>query len=421
VIHRRVFSYVALGILIVALTGVPCITAVQAGSPDPTPGAPSLTSPDLLTPICSTLLYPIAPLPLSDGQVHLVYDLLLTNWTPEAIALADLKVIDAAQPDRVLARWERDAMAPRLLHRTPAEDATTLAPGETVAFIAEVAVADGDVPSLIAHELTFAAPFTTTFSTELSGESLGEYEVTGKPVVIGLPFAGDGWTAFEFLSLSDDPAAPSHHRISIAGIADRIVVPQRFAVDWMRVDQDGKLYNGDPNQPENWVAYGAPLLAVADGTVVEAIDRYPDSPIPYDESALTLERLAGNRVILQIGDGLYALYAHLKPGSVTVQAGDYVQRGESLGELGQSGNSTAPHLHFHIMDRPSASGLGGQGVPYVFDSFAGTAPGVLAINDDGTISFNLPEPVETQIQRERMPVNLSAIGGVAESEGDAQG
>lgn len=420
-IHRRLLSSVALGILIAALTGVPCTTAVQAGSPDPTPGAPSLTSPDLLTPICSALLYPIVPLPLSDGQVHLVYDLLLTNWTTESIALAELKVVDSENPDRILAQWGQDALARRLMYRTQREDAVTLEPGEAVAFLAEVAVDGDEVPSTIVHELTFASPFKTVFASELHGQRFGEYEVTATPVVIGLPFAGDGWTAFEFLSSSDDPAAPSHHRISIAGIADRIVVPQRFAVDWMRVDQDGKLYNGDPNQPENWVAYGAPLLAVADGTVVEAIDRYPDSPIPYDESVRALEQLAGNRVILEIGDGFYALYAHMKPGSVTVQAGDYVQRGESLGELGQSGNSTAPHLHFHIMDRPSASGLGGQGVPYVFDAFVGSAPGVLAINDDGTISFNLPEPIETQIQRERMPVNLSAIGRIAESESDAQG
>ena len=414
-IYRRLLRYGTLGILVAALVAVTGATPLRAQSP-----APPLTSPDVLTPICSALLSPIAPLSLSDGEVHLVYDLILTNWSAEAITLAELAVVDAAQPDHVLARWDRDAMVPRLLHRTPAEEATMLAPGETVAFIAEVAVPDASVPAAIAHELTFATPFTTTFAANMTGQRFGEYPVGTEPVVIGLPFAGDGWTAFEFLSGSEDAAAPSHHRSSIAGIGDRIVIPQRFAVDWMRVDAGGKLVNGDATQPANWTAYGAPLLAVADSTVVEAVDRYPDSPIPYDESARALEKLAGNRVILQIGDGLFALYAHLKPGSVAVQIGDVVKRGEVIGELGQSGNSTAPHLHFQLMDRPSASGLGAQGVPYVFDAFTAAGPGEVAINDDGTISVTTPEPAQSALQRERMPVNVSVIGSLADS-GDTGG
>ena len=115
-------------------------------------------------------------------------------------------------------------------------------------------------------------------------------------------------------------------------------------------------------------------------------------------------------MILDIGNGLYALYAHLKPGSVAVNAGDHVARGDILGELGQSGNYTAPHLHFHIMDRPSASGLGAKGVPYVFDSFVGTAPGVLTVNSDNVVSFELPEPVESRQLRNLLPINLSMIG-----------
>lgn len=115
-------------------------------------------------------------------------------------------------------------------------------------------------------------------------------------------------------------------------------------------------------------------------------------------------------MILDIGNGRYALYAHLKPGSLAVSAGDHVARGQVLGELGQSGNSTAPHLHFHIMDRPSSSGLGAQGVPYVFESFVGTAPGVLDVSNDGVVSFELPAPVETRQYRNRLPMNLSVIG-----------
>jgi murein DD-endopeptidase MepM/ murein hydrolase activator NlpD len=75
----------------------------------------------------------------------------------------------------------------------------------------------------------------------------------------------------------------------------------------------------------------------------------------------------GNSVVIDIGDGNYAFYAHIKPGSVKVKEGQKVKRGEHIGDLGSSGNSSAPHLHFHVMAGPSI--LGSPGVPYVFDSF----------------------------------------------------
>jgi murein DD-endopeptidase MepM/ murein hydrolase activator NlpD len=72
-------------------------------------------------------------------------------------------------------------------------------------------------------------------------------------------------------------------------------------------------------------------------------------------------------VILDLGDGRYALYAHLKPGSIMVEAGEQVRQGQVVGELGNSGSSTGPHLHFHVMDAPS--GLVADGLPYVFSDF----------------------------------------------------
>jgi len=82
---------------------------------------------------------------------------------------------------------------------------------------------------------------------------------------------------------------------------------------------------------------------------------------------ITLETVGGNHVILDIGRGLYAFYAHLQPGSLRVNVGDRVKRGQVLGLVGNSGNSTEPHLHFHISDANSP--LGSEGVPYAFDSF----------------------------------------------------
>ena len=68
-----------------------------------------------------------------------------------------------------------------------------------------------------------------------------------------------------------------------------------------------------------------------------------------------------------MGNSQYALYAHLKPYSVTLQVGDVVTEGQKLGILGNAGNTTGPHLHFQVMDRPSA--LKANGLPFVFDCF----------------------------------------------------
>jgi murein DD-endopeptidase MepM/ murein hydrolase activator NlpD len=82
---------------------------------------------------------------------------------------------------------------------------------------------------------------------------------------------------------------------------------------------------------------------------------------------ITLETVGGNHVIIDIGGGYYAFYAHLKPGSIRVREGQRVKRGDVIGLVGNSGNSTEPHLHFHISDGNSP--LGSEGVPYRLDSF----------------------------------------------------
>jgi murein DD-endopeptidase MepM/ murein hydrolase activator NlpD len=87
--------------------------------------------------------------------------------------------------------------------------------------------------------------------------------------------------------------------------------------------------------------------------------------------AITLITVAGNHIVVDIGNGHFAFYAHLKPGSLRVRVGDRVKRGQVLGLVGNSGNSTEPHLHFHISDglAPGTSTLGSEGIPYALPSF----------------------------------------------------
>ena len=74
---------------------------------------------------------------------------------------------------------------------------------------------------------------------------------------------------------------------------------------------------------------------------------------------------AGNFISLALGDGRFATYEHLRPGSLKVAEGDHVRAGQVIAEIGFTGDSTEPHLHFHVSDSPSP--LQGEGMPYLLD------------------------------------------------------
>jgi murein DD-endopeptidase MepM/ murein hydrolase activator NlpD len=144
---------------------------------------------------------------------------------------------------------------------------------------------------------------------------------------------------------------------------------QRFAIDWMRLDDKGRLLNGDAGNVHSYPDYGADVIAVADGKVVSTMKELTDQKpgtLP-DVSTINLGNVDGNHVVLDLSNGVFAFYAHLQHDSIEVSPGDHVKRGQVLGKLGNTGNTSAPHLHFHLMNSPST--LGSNGLPYVIDSF----------------------------------------------------
>ncbi len=119
---------------------------------------------------------------------------------------------------------------------------------------------------------------------------------------------------------------------------------------------------------ENYTIFGKPALAVADATVESTTDGFPEQVPGKFPDSISLDQADGNSVILNLGHGHYALYAHLQPGSVKVKAGDKVRTGQVLGLVGNTGNSLAPHLHFQVMDGPLPAAS--NGLPYEIHSFA---------------------------------------------------
>ncbi|MFU1796487.1 peptidoglycan DD-metalloendopeptidase family protein [Paenibacillus azoreducens] len=120
---------------------------------------------------------------------------------------------------------------------------------------------------------------------------------------------------------------------------------QRYAYDIVQA-KDGYSYSGDPTRNESYYAFGKEILAPADGVVVSIVNDIPDNePV----GVMNEKAPAGNVVVIQHG-GEYSYLAHLKKGSVTVKPGDRVRAGDVIGHLGNSGNSSEPHLHFQVSD-----------------------------------------------------------------------
>jgi murein DD-endopeptidase MepM/ murein hydrolase activator NlpD len=110
------------------------------------------------------------------------------------------------------------------------------------------------------------------------------------------------------------------------------------------------------------------VLAVADGVITEERDHIPENtPGRANGVPISLETLCGNYIIQRVGNGLYASYCHLQPGSLHVSRGTMVKRGQVIGLVGNSGNSSAPHLHFQLCNANSV--LACEGVPYALRSF----------------------------------------------------
>ena len=146
-------------------------------------------------------------------------------------------------------------------------------------------------------------------------------------------------------------------------------------------------------------AFGNPVYAVANGEVVASVDTIedhaPHGPIPH----VTLANILGNHVTLRIAAHEYATYAHLRHGSVRVHVHDRVNAGTVLAQVGNTGQSTGPHLHFQLTDRPGV--LAAEGIPYVLSryTFLGTAA-------DFDENKHIDAPRRREIPAENMVVRL---------------
>jgi tetratricopeptide (TPR) repeat protein len=137
-----------------------------------------------------------------------------------------------------------------------------------------------------------------------------------------------------------------------------------YAVDLTKVDENRKHYRNRGKKLEDHFAWDAPFYAVADGTVVEVREGFPDNPI----GKIGDKAEKHNGVAIDHGEGEMSWYVHAKKGSITVKLGQRVKRGQLLGTVGNSGGSAIPHLHFTLVS------FRGISVPWRCESFEVIAP-----------------------------------------------
>jgi len=356
---------------------------ITSDSPLSSDGASAIALPDAYTAVLlRAVSEPTFPFLGSDGKYHIAYDLLLTNASEVPAQIDAIDVLDAAAQQRVIVSYtDKELVDPNCpfgncnrLRRLPSSAASDRAipAQESRALLVDFAFDTlAAVPKVVVHRVRGRAA-TNPGAHEPSAI---DYLVTpfelaaAAPRVIAAPLKGRHWVALNGCCLPGFP-----HRTSLAPLNGKLVNGQRFAIDWKRLNDDGRFFVGDPTQNESYVDYGESIYAVADGTITATLDELEaNTPgiLPADDPVLapqiTVSNVDGNHIVQDIGGGLSAFYAHLQKDSLRVKPGDHVTKGQVIAKLGNTGNSNAAHLHFQLMSGSSV--LGSDGVPYVLEQF----------------------------------------------------
>lgn len=352
---------------------------------------------------------PVPPAPVTvAGTPQLLYELHLTNFAREPLVLQRVEVLDA--DDATVIADVRDDALDRGLGRIGAPSADvgprTIAPGMHGVLYLELPLEEGEPPHALEHRIAYhVADEDSRQPAVVQGAHVPVQ--TEPPVVLAPPLRGGPWAAVY------NPSWERGHRRVVYAVDGRARIPGRHAIDWFLLDAEGRFARGDQDDVSNWHGYDADVLAVADGVVAATRDDVSESDSLSDHPEHSLEDASGNYVVLNLGHGRYAFYEHLKPGSIRVEPGEQIRRGQVIGSLGFTGSSTGPHLHLHVADADSP--LGAEGLPFVLENFE-----VLGAYDDFDAFGKAPWTPLDDATEARRTEELPAPNVVVEFTGNAR-
>lgn len=296
-----------------------------------------------------------------NGKQTVYYELHLTNISDDSIVLKKLEVIDVTDSE-VIASFIKDDLKSRFirLETSQESDENTLPPNTSGVIYLELILKKDKPKRQLEHRLeseTGQGNKSKSFSVQGASVNL-----TKQPEIILGPPLRDGFWAAVY-----DPSWERGHRRVFYTVNGKSRLPGRFAIDFIRVDAQGRYAAADENFIKNWLGYGNEVIAVKDGIIASTSDVFSESPTLSEHPKYPPEKATGNYVSINIGDGLAAFYEHLKPGSIKVRPGQKVKKGDVIASIGFTGSTTGPHLHFHVADEDSP--LGAEGVSFAFEKF----------------------------------------------------
>ena len=143
------------------------------------------------------------------------------------------------------------------------------------------------------------------------------------------------------------------------------IVPQRYAYDFIIMDDEGKSFDRDNKNLQSYYCYGKDVIAPADGTIVKVSGSHRDSRVTGEKVYCGTWDIRGNFIVIKHAEKEFSAIAHLVPGSITVCKGDNVKRGDILAKCGNSGNTSEPHLHFQLQSGKSFFKSAGLPISFV--------------------------------------------------------
>lgn len=299
----------------------------------------------------------------SENQWHLTYDMQLQNISKNPAKVIKIEVLGRKGNGEWKAIKSIEGAELQSHMRTIGKDnKNNVLPGAQNAFVfVNLSFVDAaDVPDTLMHRLVLNTADLMDVPSNYDYKGAEIKVESDAPVRISSPLRGGKWVA------CGGYAGLTGHRTANFPVDNGMHAAQTFAIDWVRVDEKGFSVS-DTKTCEGNACYDQPIYAVADGVVVGCNTRFPNQ-VPFKPAGKDrMSWAGGNSVVIKMDNGYYAFYAHMKPGSTRVKAGDKVTRGQEIGNVGNSGNSTGPHLHMHVTRNPGI--LQADGVPYVIDEF----------------------------------------------------
>ena len=272
------------------------------------------------------------PFAADDGKTHLVTELLITNTGKVPLQITRIEVQDGSNSKPVLMLSGEQVVKNMTAVNVPV-DTSILAAGQAGLVYLNVSMDSSMIPDTLIHKVS--ADNKTKIITATGAKIAVDKKTI--PPIIGSPVAGGTWVAAEACCYK------SHHRRSPFNLNGAYFLSQRYAIDFMKM-VDGKLWMGDnPKDLTAWYTYQQDALAPADSTIVSVLDNELDvTPFEKNPKEITMDNVTGNHLIFDLGNDIFVVYAHLKPGSILVKKGDKVHKGQKVALVGNSGNTDAP-------------------------------------------------------------------------------